>query len=126
MKHKKSKRFFSAQKSKGFLTCLNCNSLKVRKKKIDFKVYGVNLGNFEAEVCSKCGEKIFDEATFDEIERVAKKRGLWGLEARTKIGIAGDGLIIRVNKKIADFMGLKKGEEITLIPENKNKLNVTI
>jgi len=106
------------------MKCLNCGSSKVKKKRVDFKVYGISLGKFEAEVCSKCGEEITNEATFDKIEKVAKERGLWGLEARSKIGIAGDGLVIRVNKKIADFMDLKKGEEITLIPENKNKLNI--
>lgn len=106
------------------MKCLNCGSQKVKKKKVDFEVYGISLGKFEAEVCSKCGEEIIDEAVSDKIEKVAKERGLWGLEARTKIGVAGDGLVIRINKKLANFYGYKKGEEITLIPENKNKLNI--
>ena len=93
------------------MKCLNCGSSKIKRKKIDFKVYGISLGKFDAEVCSKCGEEIFDEATSDKIDKVAKERGLWGLESRSKVGIAGDGFIIRVNKKIADFMKLKKGEE---------------
>jgi len=106
--------------------CCNCGSSKVKKKKVDFKVYGESLGKFEAEVCSKCGEEVFDEVTSNKIDKVAKEKGLWGLEARSKIGVAGDGLIIRVNKKIAEFMDLKKGEEITLMPEDKHKLNIVV
>ena len=108
------------------MKCLNCGSNSVKKKKVDFKVYGISLGKFEAEVCSKCGEEVFDEATSDKIDEVAKERGLWGLENRSKIGESGDGLVIRVNKKLADFLELEKGKEITLIPETKHKLNVIV
>lgn len=124
MKRQKSKIFERAQKSKGFLTCLNCGSNKAEKKKVDFKVYGISLGKFEAEVCSKCGEEIFDEATSDRIDKIAKKRGLWGLESRTKVGQSGDGLVIRVNKKLVNFTGLQKGKEITVMPESKHKLSI--
>lgn len=106
--------------------CYICEKGYMKKKKVDFKVYGISLGKFDAEVCSKCGETFFDEATSDKIDKTAKEKGLWGLESRTKIGVAGDGLIIRVNKKIADFMGLKKGEEVTIIPESKNKLGIEV
>ncbi len=108
------------------MKCLNCGSSGVKKKKIDFKVYGIFLGKFPAEVCSKCGEEVFDEVTSDKIDKIAKERGLWGLESRTKIGIAGDGLVIRLNKKIVEFMGLRKGEEVTVIPESKEKLLVVV
>lgn len=108
------------------MKCLNCGSSGVKKKKIDFKVYGISLGKFPAEVCSKCGEEVFDEATSDKIDKVAKERGLWGLESRTKIGISGDGFVIRLNKKIAQFMELKKGEEVTLLPESKQKLSIVV
>ncbi len=91
------------------------------KKKVDFSMYGTSLGKFEAEVCKKCGEELFSEEVSNQIDEVAKKKGLWGLEAHTKIGKAGDSLIIRVNKKIADFYGLKKGEEITITPKDKTE-----
>jgi len=99
---------------------------RIIKKKVDFSMYGVNLGKFEAEVCQKCGEELFSEEVSNQIDEVAKKKGLWGLEAHTKIGKAGDSLIIRVNKKIADFYGLKQGEEITISPKDKREISVLI
>jgi len=100
--------------------CWECKG-KVVKRKADFSIYGVNLGKFPAEVCSKCGEVVFDEETSNKIDSIAKAKGLWGLEARTKVGQAGDSLIIRINKKLAKFLDLKKGEEVTVAPENKVK-----
>lgn len=95
-------------------------------KKIDFKIYGVSLGKFNAEVCSDCGEEVFSEEVSDQMDKIAKEKGLWGLEAKTKVAKSGDSLVIRVNKKLANFLKLKKGEEITLVPESKNKLVVEI
>lgn len=104
--------------------CYDCGKGFLRKKKIDFDVYGISLGKFEADVCDNCGESFFNEKTSDEIDKVAKAKGLWGLESRTKIGISGDGLIIRLNKRLADFMSLEKGTEVTIIPESREKLSV--
>ena len=108
------------------MKCLNCGSKNAKKKKVDFKVYGISLGKFDAEVCLKCGEEVFDEATSGKIDNIAKKRGLWGLENRTKVGKSGDGLVIRVNKQLAEFLDLEKGKEITLIPESKHELKVVV
>jgi len=95
---------------------------RMEKKMVDFSMYGISLGKFEAEVCSTCGEELFSEEVSKQIDAVAKKKELWGLEAHTKIAQAGDSLVIRVNKKIADFYGLKKGEEVILTPKDKSEL----
>ncbi len=108
------------------MKCANCGSNNVELKKVDFKVYGISLGKFEAEVCNKCGEEIFSEEVSDKIDKASKEKGLWALESRTKVAKSGDSLVIRVNKKLADFLGLKKGEEITLMPEGKKKLVVEV
>jgi hypothetical protein len=96
----------------------------MNKKAVDFSMYGKSLGTFEAEVCSKCRKELFSEEVSKEIDAAARKKGLWGLEAHTKIGKAGDSLIIRVNKKLADFYGLKIGKEVTLMPRDKDELSV--
>ncbi len=103
----------------------DCGGIMV-KKKVDFSMYGVSLGKFEAEVCQKCGEELFSEEASKQIDEAAKKKGLWGLEAQTKVGKAGDSLIIRVNKKIADFYGLKQGKEVTLTPKDKEELCILV
>ena len=56
--------------------CDECGG-KIVKKLVDFGLYGVSLGKFNAEVCTKCGEECFDEETSDMIDEVAKAKGLW-------------------------------------------------
>ena len=73
--------------------CEECKG-KIIKKKVEFKLYGETLGKFPAEVCLKCGEKVFDEETSDKIDEIAKKKGLWGLDAQTKINKVGTSIIV--------------------------------
>jgi hypothetical protein len=105
--------------------CWECGGRIVKRKK-DFSLYGINIGEFDAEVCKKCGEVVFSEEASDQIDKAAKEAGLWGLEAKTKVAKTGDSLTIRVNKRLAEFLGLKEGKEVTLHPENKEKLVVAV
>ena len=107
------------------IKCEECGG-KIIHKKVDFRMYGISLGKFQAQVCTKCGEEVFTEEVSDEIEAITKKKGLYGLEARTKIGVAGNCLDVRIGKKLAKFLGLKKGEEVTTYPESKDKLVIEI
>lgn len=106
-------------------SCEECRG-NIIKKKVDFKMYGISLGKFPAEVCSKCGEEIFDEETSKKITEIAKKKGLWGLSIKTTVGVVGNSLDIRISKKIADFLHLKKGEEVIVRPENKDRIIIEI
>lgn len=106
--------------------CYICEKGKLVKKKEEFKLYGESLGKFDAEVCDRCGEVFFDENVSDEIDDAAKKTGLFGLEASTHVGKTGDSLMIRVNKQIADFLNLKKGKEVKLIPKNRHELLIGV
>lgn len=106
-------------------TCDECGG-KIVKKPVPFYLYGIELGNFPAEVCSQCGEECFDEGASDMIDAAAKEKGLWGLDAKTTVGVAGDSFIIRINKDLAEFFKLKKGEEVHLRPENKHTLIVEL
>ena len=49
---------------------------------------------------------------------------MWGLGARTKVSKTGNSLTITVTKKIADFLKLKKGDEVTIYPEDEKRLIV--
>ena len=106
--------------------CYICGEGRLEKQKIDFLLYGESLGKFEAEVCSKCGEKFFSEEASDKIDEKAKKKGLYGLEAHTTVGAVGNSLDIRLNKKIIKFLGIKKGTAVNVYPESKKKLIVEI
>ena len=105
--------------------CWECGGRMIDKK-ADYSLYGISLGKFPARVCNKCNETYFSEGISREITKIAKERGLWGLGYKTKIGQAGSTLDIRLNKTLINFLGLKKGEEVTVYPESKNKLVVTI
>lgn len=100
--------------------CEECGG-KIVKKKVEFKMYGISLGEFPAEVCTKCGEEVFDEKTSKEIDVVAKKKGLWGLAKKVKIVKIGNSLAVRIPKAISDFLGLKEGKEALMEPD-KNKI----
>ena len=106
--------------------CYTCEKGNLTKKSVDYKLYGVNIGKFNAEVCDRCGEIFFDEDTSKKMTEIAKKKGLWGLQTKTKVGQAGTTLDIRLPKKIIDFLNLKKGKEVEIHPEGKDKLIISI
>jgi antitoxin component of MazEF toxin-antitoxin module len=56
------------------------------------------------------------------MEERAKKLGIWGLEHRTKVAVAGNSLMVRIPKSIAKFIGLKKGETVSMHPLGRDKL----
>ena len=106
-------------------TCEECGG-RIVNKKIDYMLLGENLGKFSAEVCTSCKETVFDEKISEQIDEVAKERGLWGMQARARIGKVGNSFNVIINSKIAKFLELKKGEEVTIYPENKRKLVITV
>ncbi len=56
--------------------CDECGG-KMLVKKVPFILSGKNLGEFEAFVCSFCGQQLFTEEVSDQIDNVAKEMGLW-------------------------------------------------
>jgi hypothetical protein len=47
-------------------------------------MFGVDLGTYDAEVCSRCGESFLTGESMDKIEARAKELGLWGLASKVK------------------------------------------
>ncbi len=105
--------------------CALCEG-ELKKKSVDYKVYGKSIGKFKALVCSSCGEQWFDESVSRKIEDAEKKAGIFGLSRESKIGYSGNSLIIRIPKELAKFMKLRKETEIIIYPEDENKLCVAI
>jgi len=102
--------------------CYVCGKGMLEPKKVDFKLYGTSLGKFDAEVCNACNETFFSEESSDKIDTLAKKNGLWGLEAKTKVGKVGNSMDVKINRRIAEFVGLKKGKEVRVFPDGKNRI----
>lgn len=105
--------------------CEECGGRVVRKT-VSYDYLGEHIGKFQAEVCSKCGEVVFDEGVSNKIEQRVKQKGLYGLGATTRVGIAGSSFFVRITKKLAAFLKLRKGAQVHLHPEGKNRIVLEI
>lgn len=108
------------------MKCVLCNG-GLQEKVVEHKEFGVSLGKFPAKVCSSCGEAFFDSETVDKIQLKSKEKGLFGLAAKkTKVALVGNSLAVRIPKEIAQFVGLKKEEEIRVIPKSQHEIALEI
>ncbi|MBI2175895.1 AbrB/MazE/SpoVT family DNA-binding domain-containing protein [Candidatus Woesearchaeota archaeon] len=107
------------------MKCVFCSSA-TEEKVVEYAEMGVNLGRFKAKVCTKCGETFFDSETAGKIQAKSKELGLFGLAKKTKVAEVGNSMAIRVPKRLAEFIGLKKGQEVLITPEEKNKLSIEV
>ncbi len=102
--------------------CYECGKGNLKRKKVKYSIYGIEIGTYLAEVCDKCGVEFFSEETSEKITEKTKELGLWGLESKCKVGECGTTLDLRLNKKLITFFNLKKGQETTMTPIDKNSL----
>lgn len=105
--------------------CLECGGV-YSEKMIDFSLYGISLGRYKAKVCNSCNDTLFNESESNKIDETAKEKKIWGLESKTTVGKVGNSLDIKISKKLAEFAGLKKGENVSIYPESRKKLIVEI
>ena len=108
------------------MKCTTCNKGTYEPKKCSYDFLGQRIGVFEALVCSHCEETLFESAASDAIEAEVKRRGLWGLRARSKVSKVGNGLDVRIPKVLADFLSLQKGQEVILEPIDKHRLQIVV
>ena len=54
--------------------CDECTKGSLKKQKVEYKLLGQSLGQFDAVVCDACHETIFRGDTFQQIEQIAKER----------------------------------------------------
>lgn len=103
------------------MKCPICEKGILKIKEIEEYMFGISLGKFPAEICEKCGESFTDTETTKKIEEAAKRKGIWGLGATTKITKTGNSLAVRIPKKLANYLKLRDGEETYIHPEG-NKI----
>ena len=107
------------------MKCVLCKG-KTIQKQVEYKEFGVSFGRFQADVCENCGETYFDETTAGKIQQKSKKLGLFGLAKKVKVAEIGNSIAIRIPKEIAEFLNLKKGAEVTIIPKDKQDLLIEV
>lgn len=110
----------------GKVKCTQCNIGTYEKKKVPYDFLGQRIGVFDTLVCTHCKETLFESAASDKIEAEVKRRGLWGLRARSKISKVGNALDVRIPKTLAEFLSLKKGQEVILEPVDKTRLQIVV
>ncbi len=106
--------------------CYLCEKGELQNKKVPYHLYGELVGNFNAEVCIACREIFFAEETSKRITAATKAKGLWGIGGKTTIGQSGNTLDVRLPKRLIDFLGIKKGEEVNIYAEDKHKIIIEI
>ncbi len=100
------------------MKCPVCGKGTLRVGTVRETMFGVYLGEFPAEICTRCGESFTDEKTTRAIEAIAKKKNIWGLGRKTRITRTGNSLAVRIPKEIAKFLKLKEGKEAYIHPES--------
>ena len=106
--------------------CPVCNKGTLRKGKIREEMFGIDLGEYPAEICDSCGESFVDEAAMRKIEARAKELGLWGLAKKVAIAKSGNSLVVRIPADLARFLKLKGGEDALVRPEGREKIVVEL
>ena len=59
-------------------------------------------------------------------EKAAKQKGLWALEAKTRIGTSGTALDVKLPQKLVRFLGLKKGTDAMIKPIDRHRFEVEV
>ena len=107
-------------------TCPVCGKGRLRRGKVREQMFGVDLGEYPAEICESCGESFVDSEAMKKIETRAKAMGLWGLAKKVSIAKSGNSLVVRIPADLARFLQLKGGEDALVRPEGRAKIVVEL
>lgn len=106
--------------------CPSCGKKALRAKQVREQMFGVDLGEFEGEVCAGCGEEFLGSEAMDELESRAKKLGIWGLASKVKIVKSGNSLVVRIPAALARYLKMRQGQEVLVTPDRGDRLVVEL
>ena len=106
--------------------CPVCGKGQLHRSKVHEEMFGVDLGEYPAEICDSCGESFVDQDAMKKIEARAKEMGLWGLAKKVSIAKSGNSLVVRIPAELARFLRLKGGEEALVRPDGREKIVVEL
>jgi hypothetical protein len=109
------------------MKCVCGNKLQEIETEMDFFDGNLIMRNIKAFYCSKCKEELFDSKEGDKIfEQASKLSPQHAFESRKKIAKVGNSFAIPVSKEIADYMQIKKGEDIIIKVKNPKRLIIEV
>ena len=106
--------------------CDECTKGAYKTEKKEYILLGEKLGEYNALVCDTCKDTVFSGETLQLVEKKAKEKGVWGIAAKTKVGTSGNALDVKIPKIIADFLNLKKGQNVIVEPLDHKRFKVEI
>ena len=106
--------------------CPACGKGKLRRGKVREEMFGIDLGEYPAEICDSCRESFIDQDAMKKIEARAKEMGLWGLAKKVSIARSGNSLVVRIPAELARFLRLKGGEDALVRPEGRQRIVVEL
>lgn len=97
------------------------------KTEMDFFEGRVVLKDVNAFYCPACKEEFFDSKEGDSISEVISKMHVpEQFESRKKIAKVGNSFAIPISKEIADYMQIKKGEEVNIKVQSRKRLLLSV
>lgn len=109
------------------MKCVCGNKLQEINTEMDFFDGKLIMRDAKAFYCSDCKEEVFDSKEGDRIfDQVSKLNVQYAFESRKKIAKVGNSYAIPVSKDIANYMQIKKGEDILVKVLNPKRLIVEV
>ena len=103
---------------------------KARKIKTRLELYDgdVIINGVDALYCPECNEELMTTEQVAEAKEKLKDAipGFEAFSVRKKITKVGNSLTIPLATEIAEYMNLKKGEDVRITLKNKNRLIVDV
>jgi len=107
-------------------SCPMCERGALWLRKVPYSDDDLDYGNFEAEVCDRCGETFLTEESARAIETKEKEMGTWGLERRSRVSYSGSSLMVRIPKELERFLKITKGEEVLIRPRGRRRIEIEL
>ena len=104
------------------MKCPVCEKGNLERKRIKERMYGFDLGTYNAKVCDKCGESFIGSKGVRKIEKKAKELGIWGLKKEARAHKVGGSVSVIISKRLADLVGIRANERIEMYPNGKKEL----
>ncbi len=102
--------------------CPVCGKGYLRPATVHEAMFGIDLGDYDGEVCDDCGESFLSAKSMDQVEERAKALGLWGLATKVKVVRSGNSLVVRIPASLARYLKLKSGQEVLVAPDKERRL----
>lgn len=102
--------------------CPDCGKGFLHPAKVHEEMFGVDLGEYDGEVCDRCGESFLSRKSMDQLETRAKALGLWGLATKVKVVRSGNSLVVRIPSPLARYLKLRKGQEVVVAPDKERRI----